>query len=78
MKETIVATEANTTSNSKSSLGERWLFAGLLAIVALAPLPLGSNRPLPMAILCLCAGLLLISWGASMELQTRVAPPPQQ
>jgi O-antigen ligase len=62
MKEAVVATEANVTSNSNSSANERWLFAGLLTIVALAPLPLGSNRPLPMAILCLCSGFLLILW----------------
>ncbi|MFZ3035606.1 MAG: O-antigen ligase family protein [Parvibaculum sp.] len=62
MKETTVASEAEITSSSNSSFGERWLFAGLLAIVAFAPLPFGSNRPLPMAILSLCSGLLLISW----------------
>lgn len=45
---------------------ERWLFRALLALVALAPLPLGSNRPLPAAILSLAAGLLLALWAAAL------------
>ncbi|MCE9649110.1 MAG: O-antigen ligase family protein [Parvibaculum sp.] len=40
-----------------------WLFRGLIAIVALAPLPLGGNRPLPAALLALGAALLLLPWG---------------
>lgn len=34
-----------------------------IALVALAPLPLGSNRPLPAAILALSTGLLIVIWG---------------
>ena len=62
MKKAVVATEVNIVSISNSLVGERWLFAGLLVIVALTPLPLGSNLPFPMAMLCLCSGFLLISW----------------
>lgn len=45
---------------------ERLLFWALLALVALAPLPLASNRPLPAAILSFVAGLLLALWAAAM------------
>lgn len=38
------------------------LFWPLIALVALAPLPLASNRPLPAALLALCAGTLLTIW----------------
>ncbi len=38
------------------------LFGALIAAVALAPLPLGSNRPLPAAILALWTGGLLVIW----------------
>ena len=37
-----------------------WL---LLAVVLLAPLPLGSNRPLPASALCAAVGALLCAWG---------------
>lgn len=49
---------------SASSLGPRLIFAGLIAVVALAPLPLGSNRPLPAALLLATTGALLIAWPA--------------
>lgn len=49
---------------SASSLGPRLIFAGLTAVVALAPLPLGSNRPLPAALLLAATGTLLIAWAA--------------
>lgn len=42
----------------------RWrdesLFIALCTLVALAPLPLGSNRPLPATLLCMATGTLLI------------------
>lgn len=38
------------------------LFIALCALVALAPLPLGSNRPLPSSFLCMATGVLLIVW----------------
>lgn len=43
---------------------DRWLLLALTALVALAPLPLASNRPLPAALLALAAGLLLVLWAA--------------
>lgn len=49
---------------SASSLGPRLIFAGLIAVVALAPLPLGSNRPLPAALLLAATGALLVAWPA--------------
>lgn len=49
---------------SPSSLGPRLIFAGLIAVVALAPLPLGSNRPLPVALLLAATGALLVAWPA--------------
>jgi len=42
---------------------ETWLFWILVAIVALAPLPLGSNRPLPASLLALAIGILSVAWG---------------
>jgi O-antigen ligase len=44
----------------------RWeavLFYLLLAVVVLAPLPLGSNRPLPASALSAAVGALLCAWG---------------
>ncbi len=41
-----------------------WLFWVLVLVVALAPLHLGGNRPLPAAMIALAAGLLLLSWAA--------------
>lgn len=51
---------------TQSQLGrsaEAWIFRALLFVVALAPLPLGSNRPLPAAIMALTTGVLLAIWG---------------
>tara|TARA_R110000824_G_scaffold390760_2_gene587433 strand:- start:102554 stop:104038 length:1485 start_codon:yes stop_codon:yes gene_type:complete len=42
---------------------ENWLFRAVIAIVALAPMPLASNRPLPAALLALVTGLLLLAYG---------------
>lgn len=41
-------------------------FIGLLLVVVLAPLPLGSNRPGPWSFLAIWIGLLLIAWGFAM------------
>lgn len=49
-----------------TNAGLAWVNAGLLALVALAPLPLASNRPLPAALLALGAGLLLIGWSLAV------------
>ena len=48
--------------NRTASPLDRWLFGALVALVALAPLPLGANRPLPAALIALAAGLLLLLW----------------
>lgn len=40
----------------------RWPF---LLIVVLAPLPLGSNRPIPWTVLALAVGLLLLAWSVA-------------
>ncbi|MEQ9797610.1 O-antigen ligase family protein [Parvibaculum sp.] len=50
--------------SAASSHAPRWIFWGVLAIIALAPLPLGSNRPLPSALLLVATGLLLVAWSA--------------
>ena len=49
---------------SRSPATEKILFRALIAVVALAPLPLASNRPLPAAILAAFMGALLIAWAA--------------
>ncbi|MEQ8343951.1 MAG: O-antigen ligase family protein [Sneathiellaceae bacterium] len=41
-------------------------FIGLLLAIALAPLPLGSNRPGPWSLLAIWIGLMLMAWGFSM------------
>jgi len=48
---------------------ETWAFRGLVLIVALAPLPLGSNRPLPAALIAFGAGLLLLLWALHAALR---------
>ena len=40
----------------------QWLLYLLIAIIALAPLPMGSNLPLPASLLALSVGLLLFVW----------------
>lgn len=56
------------------SNAEGWLFRALILLVALAPLPLASNRPLPTALLALAAGLLLVAWGLHAAVSGRRAP----
>jgi O-antigen ligase len=50
-------------------LRARWpqsiLFAGFLALLALAPAPLASNRPWSWALLALAIGLLVLLWAAA-------------
>jgi O-antigen ligase len=43
----------------------RLILWGLIALVALAPLPLGSNRPLPAVLLLAACGILLILFSAA-------------
>lgn len=61
-----------------TSEGLAWVDAGLLALVALAPLPLASNRPLPAALLALGAGLLLIGWSLTVWRGAPVAISPSK
>jgi hypothetical protein len=42
----------------------RLTFAGLLTLVALAPLPFASNRPWSWSLLSLLVGMLLVMWAA--------------
>ncbi len=47
-------------SDQAIKINDRWLFVALLVLLAWAPLPLGSNRVLPVGVLVLaCVGLLL-------------------
>ena len=55
-----------------------WVNAGLLAFIALAPLPLASNRPLPAAMLALSAGILLIGWSFSIWRGAAIAIAPSR
>ena len=43
----------------------RFVFWGLLTLIVLSPLPLGSNRPVPWSLLALCTGLLLVLWAVA-------------
>ncbi len=54
----------------------RALFSILVTLVALAPLPLASNRPLPTALLGFGAGLILLLWSVSIARGARIAVPP--
>ncbi|MDO8421544.1 MAG: O-antigen ligase family protein [Parvibaculum sp.] len=65
-----------TPDRAKSNTKDGWLFWGLIALVALAPLPLASNRPLPAAILALCAGILLLIWSLHLAAGKRMAVAP--
>ena len=60
----IARPSQSATTPRATKQSDRWLFVALLIIVALAPLPLGSNRPLPMAVLAGCTGALLLAWTA--------------
>lgn len=57
----------------------RWLFTGALIVVILAPLPLGSNRPFPLALLAVTIGALLILQGCSIwRWASQENPPPER
>ena len=54
----------------------RWPF---LLVVVLAPLPLGSNRPIPWTLLALAVGILLLAWsGAAVLRPGRGVVPPDR
>ena len=55
--------EAAAKSSVWDVLNERRLFVGLIALVAFAPLPLGSNRPVWWSLLAIWAGLLFLGYG---------------
>lgn len=48
--------------NQSRHISDTWLLRALIALVALAPLPFASNRPLPAALVALFAGALLVAW----------------
>jgi len=43
-----------------------WIFTALLILVSLAPLPLGSNRPLSWSVMAMLVGILLIVWSSTV------------
>ncbi len=49
----------------RTSAVARILFCALMAVVALAPLPLGGNRPVAWSALGLAVGLLLVIWAVA-------------
>ena len=61
--------------DARGIFADRFLFWLLIGIVALAPLPLGSNRPLPAALLALATGLLLTMWAALALTRKRLPLP---
>jgi O-antigen ligase len=73
-------THSRTDHGQSASAGQRleglafWL---LIALVALAPLPLGGNRPAAWSLLAAAVGAILVLWGAALALDgTRVARVP--
>lgn len=65
------------TGERAGSSFENGLFRAVMALVALAPLPLASNRPLPAAILALATGLLLLAYGFQRTGSLKAAVPAQ-
>ena len=55
--------EATAKPNFFDLITERRLFWGLTALIAFAPLPLGSNRPIWWSVLAIWAGALFIAYG---------------
>ncbi len=43
---------------------DRWLLWALVVVLAFAPLPLGSNRPIPWTFQALVTAILLLAWSA--------------
>jgi len=71
-------TQTGTRPHEQESYGrslETWLFICLIAALAIAPLPLGSNRPLPFAILSAVIGFLLVIWAGTVIFgQSKLSP----
>ncbi|MGB6115583.1 MAG: O-antigen ligase family protein [Comamonas sp.] len=61
---------------SEKQVLSRTLFFIVVTLVALAPLPLASNRPLPMALLGFGAGLALLLWSVDIARGARIAVSP--
>jgi len=59
------------TAEAASQRLSRIAFWGLIALIAWAPLPLGSNRPWSWNLLSLCAGILLVIWALAALLDSR-------
>lgn len=75
--ESTIENASDTKSVHAGSRLDQVLFGALLAVVALAPLPLASNRPLPAALVALSMGVLLVIWGACAGLgltRIRISP----
>lgn len=62
LKPELISPSPRRSDDRRSAVWDQGLFLALLTVVALVPLPLGSNRPLPTALLCLATGLLLMLW----------------
>ena len=58
-------TESRGTEGERTTAMARALFWALMAVVALAPLPLGGNRPVAWSALGLVIGLLLVVWAVA-------------
>jgi len=56
----------------------RHIFWGILAVILLAPFPLGSNRPLPAALLLASTGILLIAWSTHRALASTAPEGPDK
>lgn len=61
-------------ASGKRSTVEAVLFRALIVVVALAPLPLASNRPLPAALLALSMGTLLLVWSVHTAVRQKPLP----
>lgn len=60
-----------------ASRTETWIFRALIAVIALVPLPLASNRPLPMAVAACAIGILLAGWALRILAIRQAHPAPQ-
>ncbi len=58
----------------QNHFAERATFAALLALLAFAPLPFGSDRPWAWSLAALVVGLLLFSWGVFAALSRHHQP----
>lgn len=73
-KPELLNTDPSPANGSPSYRTDILLWA-LVALIALAPLPLASNRPLPAAMAALYAGILLVIWALRVARGSVVAVP---